>query len=124
MSNPNIVEVTSILGNNSLTSLTTTNATQLVSNPANSNEVYRVTSLMVSNVDPTDPYYVTFNLYNEDDLGGTAYTIVNKLTVPANSSIVVIDKNSSFYLKEDQSIGATAELANTIEIIASWEEIS
>jgi hypothetical protein len=124
MANPNIVNVTDIKGNNALVSLTTTNATLIVENPASSGKVYKINSLVVANVDGTDNCDVTVSIYSEDNIGGTAFPIVSTLSVPADSSVIVIDKNSGIYLKEDQSIGATAAVANDLVVTASWEEIN
>lgn len=124
MANPNIASVTSILGNNSLVSLSTTNATAIINNAAASSKVFKVNSLVVSNTDGTLPYYVTVSVYSQDDIGGTAYPIVSTLNIPADSSVIIIDRNSGIYLKEDQSIGATAETASKLVVTASWEEIS
>jgi hypothetical protein len=62
--------------------------------------------------------------YSEDDIGGTATQIVSTISVPADSSLVVIDKNTSIYLEEDRSIGATASAANDLKVLVSFEEIS
>ena len=124
MANPNIVNVTNILGNNSLTDLSTTNATAIVSNAASSGKVYKINSIIVANTDGTDPYDVTISVYSEDDIGGTAYEIASTVSVPADASVIIMDKNSSIYLKEDQSIGATAGTANKLIVVASWEEIN
>jgi hypothetical protein len=124
MANPNIVNVTDIRGNNSLVALSTTNATSIVNNAASSGKVYKINSLVVSNVDGTNNCNVTVSVYSQDDLGGTAYPIVSTLSVPADSSVIVIDKSTGIYLKEDQSIGATAAVANDLVVTASWEEIN
>jgi hypothetical protein len=124
MANPNIVNVTDIKGNNALVELSTTNATSIVSNAASSGKIYKINSLVVANVDGTNNCDVTVSVYSEDDIGGTAYPIVSTLLVPADSSIIVIDKSSGIYLKEDQSIGATASAANDLVVTASWEEIT
>lgn len=124
MANPNIVNVTNILGNNSLTDLNTTNATAIVSNAASSGKIYKINSIIVANTDGTDPYPVTISIYSEDDIGGTAYEIASTVTVPADSSVIIMDKSSSIYLKEDQSIGATAGTADKLIVVASWEEIN
>jgi hypothetical protein len=124
MANPNIVNVTNILGNNSLTDLSTTNATAIVSNAASSGKVYKINSIIVANTDGTDPYDVTISVYSEDDIGGTAYEIASTVSVPADASVIIMDKNSSIYLKEDQSIGATAGTASKLIVVASWEEIN
>jgi hypothetical protein len=124
MANPNIVNVTTIYGNSSQTSLTTTSATQLVSNAASSGKVYKINSIVVANVDGTNNTDVTVNIYSQAALAGTAYALASTITVPADSSLIVTDKTTSFYLLENQSIGATAGSANDLVVTASWEEIS
>lgn len=124
MANPNIVDVTNILGNNSLTALTTTSATSIINNAASSGKVYKVNSIVVANVDGSAAADVTISIYSEDDLGGTAYQIVSTLSVPADASVIVTDKSTGFYLKEDQSVGATAGTASDLVVTASWEEIN
>ena len=124
MANPNIVDVTNILGNNSLTALTTTNATSIINNAASSGKVYKVNSIVVANVDGSAAADVTISIYSEDDLGGTAFQIVSTLSVPADASVIVTDKSTGFYLKEDQSVGATAGTASDLVVTASWEEIN
>lgn len=124
MANPNIVNVTNILGNNSLTALSTTNATSIINNAASSGKVYKVNSIVVANVDGSAAADVTISIYSQDDLGGTAYQIVSTLSVPADASVIVTDKSTGFYLKEDQSVGATAGTASDLVVTASWEEIN
>lgn len=124
MANPNIVNVTTIFGNNSLTALSTTNATSIANNAASSGKVYKINSILVANVDGTTNYPITVNIYSQDDLGGTAYAIASTVDVPADSTIIILDKSSSIYLKEDQSIGAIAGTANKLVVVASWEEIN
>jgi len=124
MANPNIVNVSAIYGNNSLTSLSTTNATSIVSNAASSGKVYKINSLIVANVDGTSAADITINVYSAAALGGTAYALASTVSVPADATLVVIDKNTSIYLKENQSIGATAGTANDLVVVASWEEIN
>lgn len=124
MANPNIVNVTAIYGNNGYASLSTTSATQIVNNAASSNKVYKINSLVVANVNTTTAANITINLYSAAALGGTAYPIVSTVSVPANSSLIVIDKATGLYLLENQSIGATAGTANYLTVTASWEEIN
>jgi hypothetical protein len=124
MANPNIVNTASIVGNNSLTALGTTSATAIVNNAAGSGKVYKVNSIVVSNVDGTNPADISINIYSQDDLNGTAYSLVSTIAVPADASLIVVDKTTSIYLKEDQSIGAIAGSADDLVVTASWEEIS
>ena len=124
MTAPNIVNVTTITGKTNVVSLTTTNATLVVENPVSSNKVFKINSLVVSNVDGTNAADITISLYSEDNIGGTATQIVSTVSVPADASLVVIDKNTSIYLEEDKSIGATAGAANDLKVVVSYEEIS
>ena len=124
MSAPNIVNVTTITGKSAVVDLTTTSATAVVSNAASSGKVFKINSLVVSNVDGTNAADITISYYSEDDIGGTATQIVSTISVPADASLVVIDKNTSIYLEEDRSIGATAGTANDLKVLVSYEEIS
>ena len=124
MAAPNIVNVSTITGKTAVVDLTTTSATAVVSNAASSGKVFKVNSLYVSNVDGTSAAEITVSLYSEDDIGGTATQIASTITVPADATVVIIDKNSSIYLEEDKSIGATAATANDLKVVCSYEEIS
>ena len=124
MANPNIVNVTNILGRTVVVDLSTTNATLVVENTAASGKIFKINSLYVSNVDGTNAADITISLFSEDNIGGTATQIASTVTVPADATIIVIDKNSSIYLEEDKSIGATASAANDLKIVCSFEEIS
>jgi hypothetical protein len=124
MTAPNIVNVTTITGKSAVVDLSTTNATLVVENPAASDKVFKINSLVVSNVDGTNAADITIALYSEDDIGGTATEIVSTISVPADATLVVIDKNTSIYLEEDRSIGATAGTASDLKVLVSYEEIS
>jgi hypothetical protein len=124
MANPNILSVTSILGKSAVVDLTGTSATLVVENPAASDKVFKINSLVVSNVDGTNAADITISFFSEDNIGGTATEIVSTVSVPADASLIVIDKNTSIYLEEDRSIGATAGSASDLKVIVSYEEIS
>jgi hypothetical protein len=124
MAAPNIVNVTTITGKSAVVDLTGTSATLVVENPASSGKVFKINSLVVSNVDGTNAADITISFFSEDNIGGTATEIVSTVSVPADASLVVIDKNTSLYLEEDRSLGATAGAANDLKVIVSYEEIS
>jgi hypothetical protein len=124
MANPNIVNVAAIYGNSSSTSLSTTSATSLVSNAASSGKVYKINSIVVANVDGTSAADITINVYSAAALGGTAFPIASTISVPADATLIITDKTTSFYLLENQSIGATAGTASDLVVTASWEEIN
>ena len=124
MANPNIVNVAAIYGNNASVSLTTTSATSIVSNAASSGKVYKINTIMVANVDGTNAADITINKYSAAALGGTAYAIASTISVPADATLIIVDKTTSIYLLENESIGATAGSASDLVVTASWEEIN
>lgn len=124
MANPNIVNVAAIYGNTSTISLTTTSAFELVSNAASSGKVYKINSIVVANVDGTTAADITINIYSAASLGGTATAIASTISVPADSTLVVTDKTTTFYLLENKSIGAIAGTASDLIVTTSWEEIN
>lgn len=122
MSAPNIVNVTSIIGKTAYMSPTTSVAT-VVSNAASSGKVFKVNTIMVANIDGAVAADITINYYTQDDVGGTAFAICKTVSVPADASLVVVDKSGGIYLEEDRSIGAIAGADGDLQIICSYEEI-
>jgi hypothetical protein len=124
MANPNIVNVTSILGETTYAALTTTLNTVLLANAASSGKVYKVNSIMVANVDGTNAADVTVDINTAAGGGGTSYALASTISVPADATLNLIDKNSSFYLMEDKSILGGASADGDLEIIISYEIIN
>ena len=124
MAAPNIVNVSTITGKSATVALTSTNATTLVSNAASSSKVFKINMIQVANVDGSNACDVTVDVHSQDDGGGTAYSLVSTISVPADASLVVVDKGTALYLEEDRSITATAGTASDLEVIVSYEEIS
>lgn len=123
MAAPNIVNVTSIIGN-SLTVAVGTSATQLASNAASSGKVFKINSILIANIDGTSAADVTVNIYSAAALGGTGLAIASTISVPADASLIVTDKTTSFYLLENQSIGAIAGTSGDLVATISFEEIT
>ena len=124
MAAPNIVNVTTITGKSATIALSTTSATTLVSNAAASGKVFKINMIQVANVDGTNACDVTVDVHSAASGGGTAYSLVSTISVPADASLVVLDKSTALYLEEDRSITATAGTASDLEVIISYEEIS
>lgn len=124
MAAPNIVNVATITGKSAVVDLSSTSATAVVSNAASSGKVFKINSILVANVDGSVAADITLAYYSQDDIGGTATELLKTVSVPQDSTLVAIDKNTSFYLEEDKSIGATASAANDLKVFVSYEEIS
>ena len=124
MAAPNIVNVSTITGKSATVALTSTSATALVSNAASSGKVFKINMIQVANVDGSNACDVTVDMHSAASGGGTAYSLVSTISVPADASLVALDKNTAIYLEEDRSITATAGTAGDLEVIVSYEEIS
>lgn len=119
----NIVNVTVINGVTTAVNLTSTSATSVVSNANASGKVYKIESLVVANT-TSSTATITINYYSAAALGGTAYPICSTTSVPANASLVVIEKTNGIYLEANSSIGATAGTSNALQVVCSYEDIS
>jgi len=124
MANPNIVGVTTLTGKTDTFSLADTSANVILSNAASSGKVMKVNTIIVANDDGTNAADITVSLNSAAAGGGTAVQIASTIQVTADSTLVLIDKASSFYLLEDKSLVATASAANDLNVIVSYEEIS
>ena len=114
MAIPNIVSVSSIYGTTYVAVLTTTLTTTIVT--AASDKVLKINVIRASNITSSDAT-VTFDV----EVSGTHKIIANEITVPANSSVDIIDKNSSFYLQETDLLRGGASAGTTVDVMVSYE---
>ena len=127
MAAPNIVSVTTIRGKSNVANLTTTSSSVIV-NDANSGKVFKINTIIVSNVDGTNAGNVSVELFKfgaqnaSTGLGNTTYAIANVVTVPAKSSLDILGK--SLYLEEGDQLKAKADANIRLHLITSFEEIS
>ena len=119
MAAPNIVNVTTITGKTAVQAVSTT-ATAIVTNSAASNKVFKINSLVVSNVDGTNAADITVDLFRSS----VAYEVASTITVPADASLVVLSKETALYLEEGDSLRCTASANSDLEAVCSYEEIS
>lgn len=120
MANPNIVNVSSILGKVSGNALTTS-AQTIVNNPSSSNKIVKVNSLVISNINGTASADVTAYLLKN---GVTTLYIAYTVAVPADATLVLVSKDTSLYLEENDSILALASANSYLHTIVSFEDIS
>lgn len=119
MANPNIVNVTSIYGKTAVSDLGL-GTVDLVTNAAASGQVIKINSLTVANVDGISSANVSVNILRSSNSYKLAHTIV----VPADSSLVVISKDTSIYLEEGDILQAEASADFILQAVCSYEEIS
>ena len=124
MAAPNIVNVANITGVSTFVSIGNTNTYNLLlSNPASSNSVYKVNTIIASNTDGSNNVDVTVSLFSQAVGAGTSTPLVYTTTVPAKGTLIVLGKDTPIYLEENRSISALASNANRCAIICSYESI-
>ena len=123
MANPNIVNVATINGNVKAAAILTTIG-EIVSNAASSGKIFKINSLYVANIDGTASVDITVNHYSQAALGGTAIAVASTVAVAADSTLVVVTKDSAIYLLENQRMGILASAAGDAVFTCSWDEIS
>lgn len=123
MANPNIVNVTSIYGNTSYLIPSTTSATAWTALTPSANTVNKINNIVAANVTGS-AVAVTVSVNSATGGGGTAYRIAYQISVPANASLIVVDKTTAIYVGESQSIVVTVGTSNAIELTASYEAIT
>jgi hypothetical protein len=131
MANPNIVNVTSILGTTTYLTPSSTSAVVLLPNAASSGTVFKINQIVAANVNGTSAVDTTVSIYSNGAVaqgsapsGGTAYPVVSTVSVPADASLIVTDKTTAIYLMEGTSITVTSGTASGITYTISYEVIT
>jgi hypothetical protein len=131
MANPNIVNVTSILGTTTYLTPSGTTALVLLPNAAASNVVFKINNIVAANVNGAAAVDATVSIYTNGAVaqgsapsGGTAFPIVFTVSVPADASLIIVDKTTSLYLMEGTSIVVTSGTASGITYSVSYEIIA
>jgi len=136
--NPNIVNVTVIRGNtayivSSGTSVTTTwtadgasgGATTLTGLTPPTATVNKIGNIVVSNTSSSAVNCTIAISNNATFASGTAYPIASAVSIPPNASLIVVDKTTSFYVTENQSVGLTSgTTGGVLTAVASFEAIT
>jgi hypothetical protein len=131
MANPNIVNVTTILGVTTYLTPSGTSAVVLLPNAASSNLVFKINNIVAANVNGSSAVDTTVSIYTNGAVaqgsapsGGTAFPIVSTVSVPADASLIVADKTTGIYLMEGTSIVVTSGTASGITYSISYESIA
>lgn len=131
MANPNIVNVTAIYGKTTYLTPSATTAVVLLPNAASSGKVLKINQIVAANVNGTNAVDTTVSVYTNGAVaqgsapsGGTAYPIASTISVPADASLIVVDKSTGLYLEEGTSIIVTSGTASGITYSISYEEIN
>ena len=130
MAAPNIVNVATITGKTYYDALADTNLTSVVLNAASSGKVFKINTLIASNVDGSSAATVDVSYHPStttavgSTVSSTGYHIAKTVSVPADSSLFIISKDTAIYMEESSVLAVKASAADDIDIVVSYEEIS
>lgn len=119
MANPNIVNVATISGKTVGAAVTATVAA-LVTNASSSGKILKINSLQVANISASAAT-ITVDVYKNQ---ATAYRLAYTIIVPTAATLVVLSKDTSIYLEENDSLRVTASANTALEAVCSYDEIS
>jgi hypothetical protein len=128
MAAPNIASLTTITGKTTYFTPSGVTAVVLLPNAAASNNVLKINQIVVANVDGTNAVDATVSIYTNGAVaqgsapsGGTAFPIASTVSVPADASLIVVDKTTGLYLEEGVSITITSGTASKLTFSVSYE---
>ena len=131
MANPNIAALTTLTGNTTYLTPSATTAVVLLPNAASSGQVFRINQIVAANVNGTNAVDTTVSVYTNGAVaqgsapsGGTAFPIASTISVPADASLIVVDKTTAIYLMEGTSIIVTSGTGSQITYSKSYEIIA
>ena len=116
MAAPNLIQVTSVYGKTTSTSIGTA-VTVLVSNAVASNKSYKINSLYLSNIDNSLTARVSVDHYRL----GTSIRLIDRMSLASGDSLVVLSRDTSIYLEEGDSLRAYADVSGRAHLVLSYE---
>ena len=115
--NPNVVGVTSIYANTAVDADVDTSAVSLLT--CNDHKLLKINSLVIANIDGTNAATIDVWVTRSS----ADYYIAKTISVPADATLVVIDKNMGLYLTENDVLKIQASAAGDLSATCSYEEI-
>lgn len=121
MAEPNLINTTSCLVENN-NALLTTSESQIAGSRATSGNPYlnksiKVVSLYLCNYSSATK---TATVYM-NNAGNVIRYIAYQVSIPANTTLVVVTKDSPIYLEEYDSLSALASATNSIHAVCNFE---
>ena len=100
-----------------------TTVSSFLTNSASSNKVFKINTIIVNNVDGTNAASVNLYLNRALDPALGDLQIARAISVPANSNLVVISKDTSFYMEEGDILKGNTTVNGDLTLLVSYEEI-
>jgi len=121
MAAPNIVNVSQINANTNLANVTTS-LQNVVTNSASSGKVYKVNNVVLTNYSGAA---VSANvIFNRSSASPATYFIAGSISIPTTSTLVVVAKDTSFYMEEGDVLQLSCSANSTVHGVVSYEIIS
>ena len=117
MANPNVVAVSSIYANTAVDADVAASAVSLLT--CGSNKLQKINSLVIANIDGTNAATIDVWVTRSS----ADYYIAKTISVPADATLVVNDKNMGLYLIESDILKIQASAAGDLSATCSYEEI-
>jgi hypothetical protein len=121
MATPNLLIANSVVGKTTSMSVITTNTT-LLQNSNSSNALYKVSTILISNIDTANNANVTVEFFRSTT--GVSRSIIKQVIIPTKSSFTPYDRSTIIYLEEGDLIRIRANSNNSVEAICSYEEVT
>jgi len=118
--NVNLVNVTDIEGF-TINGAVTTSDTDIITVP--SDYIYKINTIIITNIDGTNAASIILRVTtNHPTL--TYYDIAQTVSVPADATLVAIDRNSSFYLDETDRLRIVGSANSDLTYLVSGEKMT
>jgi hypothetical protein len=127
MAAPNIVAVTSIVPHTVSITPADTSRNALVTAPS-SGSAHKINQITVANIDGTTAFFATVELRLAD--GTTHRAIGSTISVPADATLIMLDKTTMLYLLdtsvsgEASTLWVTSSTASKLTYTVSYETIT
>ena len=92
MAAPNLVNVSTITAKSVQATLDTTLTTEILANASSSGKVFKINNIIIANIDGSSAVDISVFITKS---GGSPIAIASTISVPADATLVVVDKNTA-----------------------------
>lgn len=115
----NLANTVTITAKTAYANVTTVSA-NVLSNAASSNQICKINNISLTNYTAG---VVTANVITNRNGVGT-FNIINTISIPANSLLTVMAKDTSIYLEEGDTIQSNASANSSVHLVIGYELLS
>jgi hypothetical protein len=118
MAAPNILNISTITSKTALASLTTVTSSIII-NSSGSNSVLKLNNILLTNYS-TSAVTATISISRSSN----SYILGGNIAIPANSTLVLLGKDTSIYIEEGDIVQANTSANSSVNMTASYDIIS